>query len=245
MWYQVGLLFFNKMLVLTFCTNFVLNISLLWEEMSKIWSNNYIGLRLKYQFFLSDFNVPSGRTEGLTDMTKLIVAFRNSANAPKKIRYAISFNSCDFAIIRYSKSHTLLRESKKNSPVLYSHIFPIWIGLSIRDLRITLFIVWEFRENWFPRRAHFSCSGKWSHIFSRIAKVNVPLPRQRAKHFNPLIFILYLCVCGQGSSVGMATDFGLDGPESNAGEDEIFCPYRPALGPNQPPVQWVPCLYRG
>ena len=47
---------------------------------------------------------------------------------------------------------------------------------------------------------------------------------------------------GPGSSVGTATDYGLDGPGSNPGGDEIFCPSRPALGPTQSPVKWIPGL---
>ena len=39
-----------------------------------------------------------------------------------------------------------------------------------------------------------------------------------------------------GSSVGIATDYGLDGPGIESRWGEIFCPSRPALGPTQPPV---------
>jgi len=34
---------------------------------------------------------------------------------------------------------------------------------------------------------------------------------------------------GPGSSVGIATDYGLDGPGSNPREDKIFSPSRPSL----------------
>jgi len=55
----------------------------------------------------------------------------------------------------------------------------------------------------------------------------------------------YLFYRGPGSSVGIATDYGLDLPGPNPGGDEIFRPSRPALGPIQPPVQWIPGLSRG
>jgi len=50
---------------------------------------------------------------------------------------------------------------------------------------------------------------------------------------------------GPGSSVGIASELGLDGPGSSPGWDEIFRPSRPALAPTQPPVIWVQGLSRG
>jgi len=61
------------------------------------------------------------------------------------------------------------------------------------------------------------------------------------KHFS----CNYMPLFGPGSSVGIVTDYGLDGPGSNPGGDEIFRPFRTALGPTQRPVKWVPGLSRG
>ena len=51
---------------------------------------------------------------------------------------------------------------------------------------------------------------------------------------------------GPGSSVSIATGYRLDGPgiKSRWGRDFLHLS-RPALGPTQPPVQWVPGLYQG
>ena len=57
--------------------------------------------------------------------------------------------------------------------------------------------------------------------------------------------LTYLLACGPGSSVGIATDYGLDGSGIESRWGEIFRPSRPALGPTQPPLQWVQGLSPG
>jgi hypothetical protein len=51
---------------------------------------------------------------------------------------------------------------------------------------------------------------------------------------------------GRDSSIGIATRYGLDGPEIESRCERDF-PHlsKPALGPSQHPKQWVPGLFPG
>jgi len=82
-------------------------------------------------------------------------------------------------------------------------------------------------------------------------------PGHQADHSSPCgieirydwrcIFARPICLyVGPGILVGIATGYALDGPgiESRWGRDFLRLS-KPALGPSQPPVQWVPRLSRG
>jgi hypothetical protein len=100
----------------------------------------YIGLHVKYPLFLSDFNknlkylerfskntdtynfmkirpsgsrvLPCGRTDGQTDMMKLIVACRNFAKVPKK---SIQI---DAILLRVKQKANINKSNKRNSSVI-------------------------------------------------------------------------------------------------------------------------------
>ena len=83
-----------------------------------------------------------------------------------------------------------------------------------------------------------------------IAKsVNGELTKTVFATFNPKAYDFYFGTFsfgGPGSSVGIATGYGLDGPgiESRWGRNFSHLS-GPVLESTQPPVQWVPALSRG
>ena len=92
-------------------------------------------------------------------------------------------------------------------------------------------------------------TGRILKIIDKFLSLHV-ITSQRTWNLTPVdtMFLITgtLLSRGRDSSVGIATHYGLDGPgiESRWGRDFPH-PSRPALGPTQPPVQWVPGLSRG
>jgi len=84
-----------------------------------------------------------------------------------------------------------------------------------------------------------------SLIFLSWCKQNLEVQHMSRRHVFIVVQNTYVGD-GSGSSVGIATDYGLDGSgiESRWGRDFLYLS-RPAVGPTQPPVQCVAGLSRG
>ena len=94
-------------------------------------------------------------------------------------------------------------------------------------------------ENWLWKRL-WTCR-KTDFEINEYSKLD------RTQCYVRAAFIIYvICACGPGSSVSIATVYGLDGPgiETRWGRDFPHLS-RQTLGPTQPPVQWVPGLSWG
>jgi hypothetical protein len=99
---------------------------------------------------------------------------------------------------------------------------------------------WKLNINFDIRLCYVTCSACTDIKFFTYRR-----PRYTVRRECIYGYVLYTFV-GRGSVVGIATDYGLDGPgiESPWGRDFPHLS-RPFLGPIQPPVQWVPSLSRG
>ena len=79
---------------------------------------------------------------------------------------------------------------------------------------------------------HFQFFFKKIISFLRLI-IHVPTEEPKRKYKGTTIIII-----GPGSSVGITTDYGLDGLGSNTGGNEIFLPSRPALRTTDPLVKY-------
>jgi hypothetical protein len=108
-----------------------------------------------------------------------------------------------------------------------------------------------------PRFPDFNCLSQGKLLNVTIRNITGPVIHHRCKCMfrktsnrslseNSLFQNKYKKESGPGSSVGTATGYGLDGSgiEFRWGRDTPHMS-RPALGPTQPPVQWVPGLSWG
>ena len=121
----------------------------------------------------------------------------------------------------------------------------VWIiltedALKTADNRVSLYTDWAIPA-FSPETAHF----KMSSLTSRAHNGGGKIPG--AWTSGPLNFLRWrLIVVGRSSSVSIATCYRLDGPGIESQWRRDFShPSIPALGPTQPPIQYVSGLSRG
>jgi hypothetical protein len=75
---------------------------------------------------------------------------------------------------------------------------------------------------------------------------NIVFPRHDVDGYLSIFVVYYMHTVVRDSSVGIAIRYGLNGPGIESGWGRDFPQLsRTALGPTQPPIQWVLCLSRG
>jgi len=176
-------------------------------------------------------DISSKEAETDMDWRKLMVVLHNFANTPQ---------TCFFSKIAHLTENTKLDNSICHGSQGINHS----LSLSTRLYR------YRYKDS-VP--ASDQMSQKEWHDFVLNERTQICIPSSdilnKFTKFKPDFFkdvynySVYLkpihkTGCEQGSWVAIATDYGLDGPGSNPGGDEIFCQYRPALGHTHPSVQW-------
>ena len=127
----------------------------------------------------------------------------------------------------------------------WSYMYCVWVCVELCDVFRCLLLILRTKRlysavvmlYWYRAFYHLQLT----KLYAKCCVVISVWTSTHCWWFNLFTYINY----GPGSSVSIATDYGLDGSGIESRWGEIFRPSRPALGLTQPPVQWVPCLSWG